>query len=59
MPVYLPYVLIYVLVCLVGHYLVAYLMLFMRWRVGLDGDPYHEWMGFLIGITERAGGTGT
>jgi hypothetical protein len=48
------YIAVYFLVCFGGHYVVAYLMLFMRWLVGLVTDPWHEWMGFLIGITERA-----
>jgi hypothetical protein len=55
MPVYLPYLEVYLLVCFVGHYLVACCMHFMRWLVGLEGQaPFHEWMAALVGITERA-----
>jgi hypothetical protein len=53
MPAYL-YLVIYLLVCIGGNYLVAYCMLFMKRLVGLDTRPIIEWMAFLIGITERA-----
>jgi hypothetical protein len=53
MRVYL-FLLVYFLVCVGGHYLVAYSMYFMRWLVSLDTDPSHDWMSFLIGFTERA-----
>jgi hypothetical protein len=46
---------VYLLVCIGGNYLVASCMHFMRWRVGLKGEaPFHEWLGVLVGITERA-----
>jgi hypothetical protein len=53
MPVY-RYVEVYLLVLIVGNYVVAYSMLLMRWLVGLDTHPIVEWSGFLIGLTERA-----
>jgi hypothetical protein len=53
MPVY-RYVEVYFLVLVVGNYVVAYIMLLMRWLVALDTRPIIEWSGFLIGLTERA-----
>lgn len=52
--VYLLFVLVYFLVCIVGNYLVAYTMLFLKWLVDLDTRPIIEWMGFCIGFFERA-----
>jgi hypothetical protein len=48
------YIEIYLLVCVSGNYLVAYVMLLIRWLVGLDIRPIIEWAGFWIGLTERA-----
>jgi hypothetical protein len=48
------YIAAYILVCIVGNYIVAYIMLFLKWLVGLDTRPIIEWMGFWIGFTERA-----
>ena len=48
------YVLLYLLVCIGGNYVVAYVMLLIRWLVGLDIRPIIEWSGFWIGFTERA-----
>jgi hypothetical protein len=54
MPVCL-YVLIYVLVLVVGHYLVATCMYGMRRLIDLKVElPFHEWMATLVGVTERA-----
>lgn len=47
-------VVVYILVCIVGNYLVTFLMALMRWLVSLDIRPINEWAGFLIGFTERA-----
>jgi hypothetical protein len=46
--------LVYIAVCVGGNYLVAYCVLFMKWLVGLDTRPIIEWMGFFMGIAERA-----
>ena len=48
------YIAVYLLVCVGGNYLVAYIMLFLKWLVGLDTRPIIEWTGFCIGFTERA-----
>jgi hypothetical protein len=53
MPVY-TYIAVYVLVCIVGNYFVAFCMFLMRWLVSLATDPFIEWSGFLIGSIERA-----
>jgi hypothetical protein len=54
MPVYLPYLEVYLLVCIVGNYFVAYIRLYLNWLVSLDTRPVTEWMAFAIGFTERA-----
>jgi hypothetical protein len=48
------YVVVYLLVCVVGHFLVASCLYVMRRLVGLKKlPPFTEWLNFLMGGTER------
>ena len=48
------YVVVYLLVCVGGNYLVAYCLFFLKWLSALDTRPILERTAFFIGFTERA-----
>jgi hypothetical protein len=54
MPEYVTYPVVYFLVCIVGNYVIAYWMHFVRPAFGVPAEEaLWEWQPFVIGLTER------